>query len=285
MNAIDEAVADGVDVINYSISGSSTSIVSPEEMAFFNAAAAGVFVATSAGNSGDTVGVSSVAHNAPWEITVAASTHDRGATKTVKLGNGTTYTGVGVGAAVASTPLARSTDVALAGANPDRGRLCFSRGRATVLDPAKTAGKIVVCTAACNDRVDKSKAVKEAGGVGMVLANITAELPDGDFHSVPTIHVNNVHGDAVKAYAASPGRATATITATDTTPGRGADDGGLLVVRSGSGRQRRPAQAGHHGPGCGRDRFGGSARQRAAGTSTPTRAPRCPHRTSPASRR
>ncbi|WP_114906240.1 cell wall-binding repeat-containing protein [Ornithinimicrobium murale] len=84
--AIDDAVADGVDVINYSISGSSTSIVGPDEQAFLFAADAGIFVSTSAGNSGDTVGVSSVAHNAPWTMTVAASTHNRGAVKTVTLG-------------------------------------------------------------------------------------------------------------------------------------------------------------------------------------------------------
>src|SRR5690606_18941618 len=84
--AIDDAVEDGVDVINYSISGSSTSVVGPDEIAFLYAADAGVFVSTSAGNSGDTVGESSVAHNAPWTMTVAASTHDRGADMTVTVG-------------------------------------------------------------------------------------------------------------------------------------------------------------------------------------------------------
>ena len=50
--AIDDAVADGVDVINYSISGSQTFVVDPVELAFLGAADAGVFVAASAGNSG-----------------------------------------------------------------------------------------------------------------------------------------------------------------------------------------------------------------------------------------
>ena len=218
--AVDDAVADGADVINYSISGSSTSIVSPDELAFFNAAAAGVFVSTSAGNSGVTVGVSSVAHNAPWEMTTAASTHDRGATKTVTLGNGASYTGVGMGPAVASSPLVRSTDGALAGADPTEADLCFSTdwiGHA-VLDPAKVTGKIVVCTRGVNDRVDKSKAVKEAGGVGMVLADPTPNSQTADFHSVPTIHVNNVNGDAIKAYVASTASPTASISATDSSP-------------------------------------------------------------------
>src|SRR5690606_24008686 len=113
--AINDAVADGVDVINYSISGSSTSVVGPDEIAFLFAADAGVFIATSAGNSGDTVGVSSVAHNSPWTTTVAASTHSRGAEKTVTLGDGSSYPGVGVGEAVGPAPLVLAKDAAAEG--------------------------------------------------------------------------------------------------------------------------------------------------------------------------
>jgi hypothetical protein len=61
--AIDQAVADGVDVINFSISGSLTSFRDAVEIAFLYAADAGVFVAASAGNSGPTT--STVAHPGP----------------------------------------------------------------------------------------------------------------------------------------------------------------------------------------------------------------------------
>ena len=61
--AIDQAVADGVDVINFSISGSQTNFRDPVEIAFLFAADAGVFVAASAGNSGPTT--STVAHPGP----------------------------------------------------------------------------------------------------------------------------------------------------------------------------------------------------------------------------
>jgi subtilisin family serine protease len=215
VNAIDQAVSDGVDVINYSISGSRTFVVDPAEIAFFNAAAAGVFVAASAGNSGDTVGASSVAHNSPWLTTVAASTHDRGNTKTLNMGNGTAATGVGViPPAVASSPLVLSTAVGLAGADPTNLRLCGPG----VLDPAKTAGKIVVCDRGVFDRVAKSLAVKDAGGVGMILANTSnAQSINGDWHSVPTIHLTATASAPVKAYAGTAG-ATASMTVTDTTP-------------------------------------------------------------------
>src|SRR5699024_5213387 len=65
---------------------SSQYVVDSIEMAFLNAARAGVFVAASAGNSGDTVGAGSVAHNSPWVMTVAASTHDRDVSKYVETG-------------------------------------------------------------------------------------------------------------------------------------------------------------------------------------------------------
>ncbi|MFA3792488.1 S8 family serine peptidase [Aliiglaciecola sp. SL4] len=80
--AIDAAVEDGVDVINFSISGSSTALVDPVHVAFFNAAQGGVFSSLSAGNSGP--GAQTVAHNVPWVTTVAASTYDG---ETALIGN------------------------------------------------------------------------------------------------------------------------------------------------------------------------------------------------------
>ena len=61
--AIDAAITDGVDVINYSISGSDDP-TDPVDLMFLSAASAGIFVATSAGNSGP--GASTLAHTSPW---------------------------------------------------------------------------------------------------------------------------------------------------------------------------------------------------------------------------
>ncbi len=215
--AIEDAVADGVDVISYSISGSSQYVVTPDEIAFFNAAAAGVFVSASAGNSGPAA--STVAHNSPWVTTVAASTHDRSVAKTVTLGNGATYNGVGVGAAVASTSVIDSTAAGLPGAAANAVQACFSdadsdpsNGAQPVLDPAKIAGKIVLCQRGITARTDKSLAVTNGGGVGMILYNSSANSLNADFHTVPTIHVDEVAAAAIREYAATAG-ATAAISA------------------------------------------------------------------------
>lgn len=217
VSAIDDAVADGVDVINYSISGSTTYVVTPDELAFLGAASAGVFVATSAGNEGD-AGPSTVAHNSPWTTTVAASTLDRPVSRDLKLGNGESYTGVGLGAGVGPLPLADSSAVALPGMPEEAVKNCFidadndvSNGQTPVLDPAKVKGKIVICARGVTDRTQKSDAVKQAGGLGMVLANNgDTESLNADYHVIPTVHVNGTTGKAARAYAATEG-ATATI--------------------------------------------------------------------------
>lgn len=207
--AIDRAVADGVDVLNFSISGSQTNFRDSVEIAFLYAADAGVFVAASAGNSGPTT--STVAHPGPWLTTVAAGTHNRNGEGSVTLGNGASYSGASVATAVGPAPLIDSTAAGLAGADPTQVALCYSSADGgNVLDPTKVAGKIVVCQRGVTARVNKSLAVKEAGGVGMVLFNSPDSSLNADFHFVPTVHVSLASGNAIKAYAATPG-ATASI--------------------------------------------------------------------------
>lgn len=202
--AIDQAVADGVDVINYSISGTTTNFLDPVQVSFLFAADAGVFVSASAGNNGPTTGT--VAHPGPWLTTVAAGTHNRNGQGSVTLGNGATYFGASVAAPVGPAPFIRSTDAGLPGADPTAVQLCFAavdNGGTPVLDPAKITGKIVLCDRGVNARVNKSLAVSEAGGIGMVLANTSPNSLNADFHFVPTVHVADTDRAALIAYAAT----------------------------------------------------------------------------------
>ncbi|MGX5201341.1 S8 family serine peptidase [Aliikangiella sp. IMCC44632] len=79
IGAIDDAIADNVDVINYSVGGTTpfNPWLSATEMGFLNAQAAGIFVATSAGNSGPSA--KTVTKASPWYTAVAAVTHGRSA--------------------------------------------------------------------------------------------------------------------------------------------------------------------------------------------------------------
>ncbi|MGW0671514.1 S8 family serine peptidase [Streptomyces sp. NPDC002746] len=205
--AIDQAAADGVDVINYSLGKDIESPYNdPEQAALRNAAAAGIFVATAGGNSGPFT--SSLDNTAPWTTTVAAGTIAP-YTGTVTLGNGKSYTGVStsVRSTVGSAPLVRSGAVKAAGADPIEADLCVTG----TLDPARVAGRIVVCDRGTNPRADKSAEVERAGGIGMVLVNVSDDSTDGDLHSVPTVHLNAPDATTVRDYAAT-ANATATLT-------------------------------------------------------------------------
>jgi hypothetical protein len=215
--AIDTAVADGVDVINFSISGSRTSVTDLVETAFRNAAAAGIFVAASAGNENVAPGnAPTVAHVSPWETTVAASTHSRSSTGLVKLGNGNTIQGIAqITASTGVKPLVKSSNAAPDGATAAQiadANLCILGS----LDPAKVAGKIVACQRGVNARVDKSMEVRDKGGAGMVLFNPTVNSLNGDLHFVPTVHIDDSAG-TFAAYAATAG-ATAELTPGGTPP-------------------------------------------------------------------
>jgi subtilisin family serine protease len=187
--AIDAAVADGVDVINYSIGSSATSFLGPDDIAFLFAADAGVFVATSAGNAGpgaSTVGSPGVD---PWLITVGASTQDRTFEGSVELGSGAEYFGASITGGTDVLPLVDAEDAG--------DELCHPGD----LDPDVVAGNIVLCKRGEIARVDKSLAVYVAGGAGMVLFNANDnQSQNADNHWVPSVHINNTDGEAIKAY-------------------------------------------------------------------------------------
>ncbi|WP_232317963.1 S8 family serine peptidase [Neomicrococcus aestuarii] len=184
--AIEQSILDGVDVLNYSISGNNNSIVDPVAIAFKNAAAAGIFVSASAGNSGPTP--TTVNHASPWLTTVAASTFSNELMGTVELSDGTKYRGVSVmSSEVQDKPLVLSADAVAAGQEAADAALCLPNS----LDPAKVTGKIVICDRGVNARAEKSVVVADAGGVGMVLVNISTGSEDSDVHAVPTVHISN----------------------------------------------------------------------------------------------
>jgi subtilisin family serine protease len=223
LKAIDDAVADGVDVINYSVSGTQTNFADPVEIAYLNATAAGVFVAASAGNNGP---ANQVAHISPWLATVAASTHDRYTVANVTLGapSGATFSGPSYqSSGFPSTPLVRSIDVivgsyaSLPQAEKTAAERCYlpaDGGTAnTAIDPAKAAGKMVICYRGGNVLVNKAATVKAGGGVAMIIQNVPAigGTPASNNTTVlqpyviPTVHLTNSSYAAIDAYVTSTG--------------------------------------------------------------------------------
>jgi subtilisin family serine protease len=218
--AINQAVKDGVNVINFSIgpNAGGGSFSEATEQAFLGAAAAGVFVAASAGNSGPTATAQAPAsHISPWLTTVGNSTHNRIYLADAVLGNGATVSGASSNANTPSAPLILARNAGLAGVDPNDINLnrCFGSADqvAPLLDPAKVAGKILVCDRGNNVLVNKSANAKTAGAVGVIIANVDGGAATilNQAHSVSTVHITKENGAIVKSYVAATSAATGAL--------------------------------------------------------------------------
>jgi len=205
--AINQATLDEVDVINYSIGGTSADPWSDlDAQAFLNSRTAGIFVAVSAGNAGPGAATIGSPADAPWVHSSAAATHDRKFVNALAdMSGGASppddIEGAGVTSGYGPAP------VVYAGAAPYNNPLCNPF-------PAGTfSGEIVLCDRGVVGRVQKGQNVKDAGGGGMVLANDepNGDSLIGDAHVLPAVHISFANGNAVKAWLASGGQ-TARIT-------------------------------------------------------------------------
>ena len=195
--SIQQAVVDGVDVVNYSISGGGNPYNDAVSLGFLDAFAAGVLVVPSAGNEGP--GADTVGHREPWTLTVGATTTDRTFVGTLDLeaGNGDTLS---VEGATVTDGIFTPTPVVL---SPDP--LCYPQAAGTF------NGEIVLCERGDFARVDKSYNVMEAGGAGMVLLNPALQGTSLDNHFIPSLHLEVTEADLVRNFMATHGAVDGTL--------------------------------------------------------------------------
>jgi subtilisin family serine protease len=197
--AVEQAIIDGVDVINYSISGGGDPYNDAVSLAFASAYENGVFVSNSAGNSGP--GADTVAGRAPWVTTIAASTHDRGFVANLVVESGSeslTLDGVSITAGYGPAPVVLAADYdGLAAADPEKG-MCN-----TPFPDGTFNGEIVVCKRGEIARVTKSFNVAEGGAGGFVLYNPALQSLATDSHWIPGIHIQDDAGIALLDFMAN----------------------------------------------------------------------------------
>lgn len=204
--AMDQAVDDGVHVISLSVGANGYAphyLYDSIAIGAFGATEHGVLVSCSAGNSGP--GAYTAVNISPWILTVGASTIDREFPADVILGDDKVFGGVSL---YSGDPLTDSKlPVVYSG---DCGSKYCYPGK---LDPKKVTGKIVLCDRGGNARVEKGSAVKQAGGVGMILANLadSGEELVADSHLLPATMVGQKAGDKIRKYVKSDPSPTATI--------------------------------------------------------------------------
>ncbi|MBY6188178.1 S8 family serine peptidase [Marinobacter hydrocarbonoclasticus] len=216
--AVEAAIEDGVSVLNYSVGGGSSNPWNDSEsVAFLNARAAGIHVATSAGNSGpDPATVGSPGDN-PWLTSVGAFTHDREfADKALTLTGGDTeapadIVGKSITGALASTTIVYAGDYTNANDPDNDPAQCLQPFPAGTFN-----GEIVICDRGAIARVAKGQNVAAGGAGGLVLANLQdgAESVVADAHVIPALHINANFGDALKTWVASGEGHMASIPAT-----------------------------------------------------------------------
>lgn len=210
--AIDKAVADGVDVINYSIGGgTSDPWTDADAQAFLAARDAGVFVATSAGNSGPDPSTLGSPGDAPWITTVGASTSNRHFISEITLnGPGEPPTGL-FGASVT----AGVTDFNLVDAEGipdsegDDSGMCLNPFNPGTFQP----NDVVLCRRGQIARVLRGDYVAAGGGGGVILYNPVQQGITTDNFVIPGVHVENDVGQAIKDYVTQyPGQVTVSFT-------------------------------------------------------------------------
>ncbi|KAJ7951043.1 Subtilisin-like protease [Quillaja saponaria] len=203
--AMDQAIADGVDILSLSLGGISRPYYRDSiAIATFGAIRNGVFVSCSAGNSGPSI--SSVGNVAPWIMTVAASYTDRSFPTIVKLGNGQHFEGSSLynGKKIKQLPLVYGKAAGAQGS-----QYCIRKS----LNPKRAKGKIVVCERGMSNPTEKGEQVKRAGGAAMILLNTEAEGEEllADAHILAATSLGASAGKILKNYINSTKKPTSAI--------------------------------------------------------------------------
>ncbi|GAA4888371.1 S8 family peptidase [Ferrimonas pelagia] len=219
LQAMDDAIADGVHVINYSIGGGERlPWQSPTELAFLAAREAGISVAASAGNFGGSMRD----HVSPWVTSVAATTHGRELAANEKTLDGFSggeespspwgpmraksitkgYSGPVVSAADYGDMSNGNCDLPFAEATFN-----FLPDGITPL----TEAPIVVCGRSDQSRIAKAENVQAGGAGGFILYNTQSDYLYGDslaqkvddYYPLPAAHIGNYDGQKVLEWLAA----------------------------------------------------------------------------------
>jgi len=203
IGAIDQAITDGVDVINYSIGGgSSDPWADLDSLSFLAAMDAGIFVATSAGNDGPLQETLGSPADAPWITAVAASSHNiQYENWVVDMTGGDTppphdIKGHSVTVGYGPAPIVDAADYGNPACLPGEFNAPFN-------------GEIVLCNHQNETaRYEKGEAVLANGGGAMIL-NIIPDTPDGsgylmtDSHILPAAHIQNSDAELIRTWLSS----------------------------------------------------------------------------------
>jgi subtilisin family serine protease len=218
VGAIDQATADQVDVINYSIGGGTSDpyelLADPtsDAYAFFHARESGIVIAVSAGNEGPGTNTLDEPGNAPWVIGVANASHNRRFVNSLGSFSGAanapaTLAGQGYTSGYGPTNIVYAGNYgnALCGTGNTEG--VTPTGASNPFAAGTFHGEIVICDRGVYARVEKGYNVKAAGAGGYILANAASDGESiiSDNHFLPAVHLGYNEGQTLKSWVATGG--------------------------------------------------------------------------------
>ena len=184
-NAIDMAVADGVDIINYSIGSSLFTVTAPDDIALLAAAKAGVLAVVAAGNEGPNLQTISSPAGNPAVITTGASSRDgQHSLEALKVNSPPSVAGKYAVKEAAFTPSLVDRDpieaelVLVDDADdtlPDGSAGTTMDACQAVVNSAEVSGQIAFIERGGCDFDEKIAAADSAGAVAAVVINIAGE--------------------------------------------------------------------------------------------------------------
>ncbi|CAN7114758.1 unnamed protein product [Brassica rapa subsp. narinosa] len=207
LSAFDDAIADGVDIITISIGdiGASKFVDDPIAIGAFHAMTKGILTVAAAGNSGPQE--STVSAVAPWILTAAASTTNRGFFTQVVLGNGKTLVGKAVNAfdmKGQKYPLVYGKSALSSVCNTEYAESCEPQ----CLRESLVKGKVLVCSSR-----DTVGAVESVGAIAIIYKS---DKPDVAFiDPLPASGLSEKDYESLVSYIESTDSPQATVLRTE----------------------------------------------------------------------
>ncbi len=218
--ALDQALLDGVDIVNLSLGADVPDGFTPWLSGFINLELldlreAGILSVVSAGNSGSQPGTVTTPAHSPWSMAAGNITHDRVLGNPVTALNGGNTSppqdvfGAGRSAGIGPRAIVHASDFgnALCGQGPaELAPTCeASSGASNPFPPGTFNGEIVVCDRGTYGRVEKGFNLLQAGAGGYILANTDSSGEDivDDQHCLPGVHIGDSFGDQMRNWLAS----------------------------------------------------------------------------------
>lgn len=206
---IEQAIRDKVDILQMSLGAVKLALFeSPVVIGSFAAMSKGIVPCAAMANEGPAESI--LANDAPWILTVGASTTDREITAMVLLGNGSEIAGE---SANQHTPLPSSAQLPLAYPYEKLKTVDSLGCHAAELKKLNLKGKIVMCFRFDIEDDARGQNVKNAGGAAMILLNHwkAGETTNAYAHVLPAAHLNNTGTQLIVDYYTNTTKPTATI--------------------------------------------------------------------------